>query len=202
MAFYKIKDSELLQAENAVMSRDFTLLRDEHETYTYPVDGWRWFDTIEEANTFFGISITDPETEQQQLIATYEVKVYEITNILTKYVLESDLTDEQITELLSVYPSWETGQLYELGFVLKYDGKLYKVVQAHTSQSDWTPDVVPALFTKFTPAEVIAEWVQPTGAHDAYNIGDKVAFGGSTWESLIDANTYSPTAYPAGWNEL
>ena len=42
-------------------------------------------------------------------------------------------------------------------------------------------------------------FVQPTGAHDAYNIGDLVTFEGSTYESQIDANTYSPTAYPAGW---
>jgi hypothetical protein len=45
-------------------------------------------------------------------------------------------------------------------------------------------------------------WVQPTGAHDAYNIGDQVTFEGNTYESLIDGNTWSPTSYPAGWNQI
>lgn len=55
--------------------------------------------------------------------------------------------------------------------------------------------------TNNTPTEYAA-WVQPTGAHDAYNIGDKVTFNGHLWESLIDANVWSPTVYPAGWRDL
>lgn len=50
-----------------------------------------------------------------------------------------------------------------------------------------------------TVANEVFPWVQPTGAHDAYQIGDRVAFNGSTYESLIDANVWSPAAYPAGW---
>ena len=45
------------------------------------------------------------------------------------------------------------------------------------------------------------EFVQPTGAHDAYKKGDKITFEGKHYISLIDANVYSPTAYPAGWQE-
>ena len=52
------------------------------------------------------------------------------------------------------------------------------------------------------PAETIPDFVQPTGAHDAYKKGDKVKFEGKVYESLIDANTYSPSAYPAGWKEI
>ena len=52
------------------------------------------------------------------------------------------------------------------------------------------------------PAETIPDFVQPTGAHDAYQKGDKVKFEGKVYESLIDANTYSPSAYPAGWKEI
>lgn len=55
--------------------------------------------------------------------------------------------------------------------------------------------------------EVVVEgavpaWVQPTGAHDAYKIGDKVEFEGSIYESALDSNTWSPTDYPAGWNKI
>lgn len=46
------------------------------------------------------------------------------------------------------------------------------------------------------------EWVQPTGAHDAYNIGDLVTFQGQTYRSLINANVWSPAVYPAGWEAV
>lgn len=45
-------------------------------------------------------------------------------------------------------------------------------------------------------------WVQPTGAHDAYNSGDKVTFEGVVYESVLNGNTYSPSAYPAGWKTV
>ena len=56
--------------------------------------------------------------------------------------------------------------------------------------------------TENPPAETIPDFVQPTGAQDAYKKGDKVKFEGKVYESLIDANTYSPSAYPAGWKEI
>lgn len=46
------------------------------------------------------------------------------------------------------------------------------------------------------------EWIQPTGGHDAYSKGTAVSFEGSEYESLIDGNTWSPTAHPAGWKKL
>ena len=84
---------------------------------------------------------------------------------------------------------------------VQYGGKLYRCVQAHTSQSDWTPPVAASLWSGVTvdPATGYDEWKQPTGAHDAYKKGDRVLFNGSVYESLIDGNAYSPTAYPAGW---
>ena len=47
-----------------------------------------------------------------------------------------------------------------------------------------------------------AEWVQPTGGHDAYNTGDRVLFEGEVWESVMDGNTWSPTDNPAGWTKI
>ena len=46
------------------------------------------------------------------------------------------------------------------------------------------------------------EWVQPTGAHDAYQTGDHVMFEGQEYKSLIDGNTWSPTDYPQGWEKI
>ena len=111
----------------------------------------------------------------------------------------SELSVDDIDKLVSIYPLWEVGKPYIIGDLLSYEDKLYQVIQAHTSQSDWTPNIVPALFKSFTPIATVAEWVQPTGGHDAYNIGDRVMFEGLMYESLIDANTWSPTGYPQGW---
>lgn len=88
---------------------------------------------------------------------------------------------------------------YLIGETFTYNGQLYEVIQSHTSQLGWTPDITLALYKKAVVVGVIADWIQPTGGHDAYNIGDKVKFNGSTYESLINANVWSPTVYAAGW---
>ena len=77
---------------------------------------------------------------------------------------------------------------------------MYKCVQAHTSQADWHPDVVPALWVEVPdPAIEWPEWKQPTGAQDAYNKGDEVTHNSAHWTSDIDANVYEPGVY--GWTE-
>lgn len=82
------------------------------------------------------------------------------------------------------------------------DANLYRCIQPHRAQADWRPDLpgLGALWTRFYEVEEGPQpWVQPTGAHDAYNIGDRVTFNGNLYESKINANVWSPTAYPAGW---
>lgn len=108
------------------------------------------------------------------------------------------MTDEQGNEHADIFIPWASGTAYAVGDRRKYGGKLYRCVQAHTSQDDWTPDVTPALWVSCSVDEW-PDWVQPTGAQDAYNKGDKVTFEGKHYISLIDGNTWSPTAYPAGW---
>lgn len=110
------------------------------------------------------------------------------------------LADEDALQAVELFPQWVIGRAYAVDERLQYNGVLYRVVQAHTSQADWTPDITPALFVVVSLDEW-PEFVQPTGAHDAYKKGDKVTFEGKHYISLIDANVYSPTAYPAGWKE-
>ena len=116
------------------------------------------------------------------------------------------LTDEQALEIATVYPKWEAGKAYAVGDIISYgenatgDPQLYKVVQAHTSQADWLPEATPALYDAFGLDESgYPVWSQPSGAHDAYNTGDIVNYNGTLYKSLIDGNTWSPEAYPAGW---
>lgn len=98
-----------------------------------------------------------------------------------------------------VFRPYEVGRTYKLNETFLFEGNLYKVVQAHTSQLNWFPSATPALYSKIVPAGVVTDFVQPTGAQDAYKKGDRVRFNGSVYESLIDNNVWSPTAYPAGW---
>ena len=108
------------------------------------------------------------------------------------------LDDAAALDAMAIYPAWETDVAYAIGQRVRYGDKLYKCVQAHTSQGDWIPSATPALWVRVS-IEEWPEWVQPTGAHDAYAKGDKVTYKGKRYISLIDGNTYSPDAYPAGW---
>ena len=129
-----------------------------------------------------------------------------VVNLNAKYketLLETELTTEQMLELMEIYPEWEPGLDYSAGTIVKYGSKLYEVLApGHTSQADWIPDATPALFKKIVPEGVIPEWIQPTGSYDAYNTGDRVTFNGLMYESLIDGNVWSPEVYPAGWQKV
>ena len=137
--------------------------------------------------------IVERQAKQKQA----EQKATQMT--VAKMLLANELTDDEILDMVYLYPAWNVGIEYKVGDMVEYLDRLYEVIQAHTSQDDWRPPDVPALFTLRSPAGVIPEWTQPTGAHDAYNIGDKVTFEGQVYESLIDGNTWSPTDYPQGW---
>lgn len=129
----------------------------------------------------------------------------------TDYILTSEvLTDPAFASVaatlqsLSTYAAWQTGVSYSIGDVREHGGKLWRCVQPHTSQSDWLPPVVPALWVAAHRDGVIPEWVQPLGAHDAYSLGYKVTHNGKTWQSLINANVWEPGAVGTGalWSEV
>ena len=111
----------------------------------------------------------------------------------------SFLSDEQAELVTDLYPFWTEDADYAIGDRRQYDGLLYRCVQAHHSQADWTPPAVPALWVR-TWTDEYPEWVQPTGAHDAYAKGDKCSHNSKHWISDIDANVYEPGVY--GWSEV
>jgi len=104
--------------------------------------------------------------------------------------------------------NWTVGISYLVGDLVSYEGQIYKVLQAHTSQADWTPDIVPSLFVEYAFQDIgkVPQWTQPAGGHDAYNLGDRVWFQVNEdkliYESVINANVWSPISYPAGWDEI
>lgn len=98
-----------------------------------------------------------------------------------------------------VYPPYAVGRAYAVGDLIEYAGRLYEVVQAHTSQGDWPPDLVPALYRVSNPPGVITEWVQPLGAHDAYRLGAMVSYQGMVWRNTYDHNVWAPGVH--GWGQ-
>ena len=107
------------------------------------------------------------------------------------------LDDETALTGVELFPAWVVGKAYAVNDRAQYNGILYKCIQAHTSQSDWMPSVTPALW-KTVSLDEYPEWVQPTGAHDAYNIGDKVTYNGQHYVCTSNANVYAPDVY--GWD--
>lgn len=110
------------------------------------------------------------------------------------------LTDEQAAKAPRLYPAWKTSKSYTVGERICYNGILYKVLQAHTSQEDWTPDVAVSLFAKvliYDPT-TIPEWEQPESTNP-YKKGDKVTHNGFTWISTVDNNVWEPGVY--GWEK-
>lgn len=109
------------------------------------------------------------------------------------------LDDAAALQAVCLHPHWAAGQAYAAGYKVQHGGILYKCVQAHTSLADWTPDATPALWVVVSIDE-FPEWVQPTGAHDAYNTGDKVSYNGKHYVCTIDGNAYAPDVY--GWEVM
>lgn len=109
------------------------------------------------------------------------------------------LPDVDATEVPELFPTWETNTDYAVGDRRQYNGILWKCIQAHHSQDDWTPDVAVSLWAR-TSADEFPEWIQPTGASDAYAKGDKVSHNEKHWQSDIDGNVWEPGVY--GWSEV
>lgn len=118
----------------------------------------------------------------------------------------ASLDDEKALEVAMVYDPWKVGKDYAVGEFLTYgtnsvgDPRLYKVAQAHTAQADWTPDAVPALYVAIGLDDSgYPVWSQPTGAHDAYNIGDIVNYDGILYISNINGNDTVPGTDDRWW---
>lgn len=151
----------------------------------------------------------NPSRALEDLAQRQEEQEQSIKSILKTITLAKDLSDDQKEEILSVYEEYQEDKEYKEGDKFTFEGKFYEVIQEHRSQRTWIPSSTPALYKEFlsvkikdeagNESEVVAEFKKPTGAHDAYKEGDKVLFEGKVYESLIEANVYSPSEYSAGW---
>ena len=121
-------------------------------------------------------------------------------------LLVPELAEENLMEIPAVFDLWKTGCAYAAGSYLLYgqnsvgDPQLYRVLQDHTAQADWLPDMTPAVYLAIGLDEAgYPLWAQPAGSHDAYAAGDIVRFEGLLYQSVTDGNVYSPRVNPSGW---
>ena len=130
----------------------------------------------------------------------------ELARKLRPYIEKAaiSLDDIDALEAVQLFPQWNSAQVnYEKDTRVRFEGILYRCLQAHQSQEGWTPIAAPSLWAKvlIPDPDVIPEWEQPDSTN-AYQIGDKVTFEGKTYECVIANNIWSPASYPAGWREI
>lgn len=114
------------------------------------------------------------------------------------------MTDEQALNAVALYPKWSVGTSYYLGDRVRDCDALYKCLQAHTSQTDWSPSVTPALWVEVAPEGEAREIKDGMLATEAFAKGEIGWYGSKTdrYESLIDGNVWTPAAYPGGWKKI
>lgn len=125
----------------------------------------------------------------------YDLK--DIVGKIDKRCLEGSITEEERDELIAMarenakpensYAPWQE-QIEKLASEVK-------VLKAEV-------DALKNGGTAGEPAEEYPEYVQPTGGHDAYKVGDKVTFNGKKYECLMNGCVWSPKDYPQGWREV
>ena len=112
------------------------------------------------------------------------------------------LDDVDALEAVDLFPNWDgDDHEYKVDDRVKFEGTLYRCLQAHTSQAGWTPVAAPSLWAKvlIPDPDVVPDWEQP-GSTNPYMQGDKVRFNDKVWVSTIDNNVWQPGVY--GWEEV
>ena len=114
------------------------------------------------------------------------------------------LDDDTALKVPNAYPLWSGDNVpYMDGDRVRYNGLLYKALQPHISQPEWTPESASSLFALVLVVDEgePSEWQQPDSTN-GYMTGDIVIYNGIKYMSLIDNNVWSPDAYPAGWQAV
>lgn len=120
-----------------------------------------------------------------------------------KMVEKGEIDEVTASENASLFLEWQTGINYKTNTLLQHEGLLYKVIQEHVSQADWTPDKTISLYKVIGINENgILDWSRPISSADAYMIGDECMFNGVHKRSTINNNVWSPDEYPAGWEDV
>lgn len=169
--------------------------------------------TVDDLRTEYGIEasdasdvITEAEAMRMAMARSRVQKAIKQDSVSkVAQIMALSFTDEQAIEVADLYPEYEVDHAYKKDDRFQYNGSLYKVNQNHTSAAQWVPGTsgTESLYTNLMLDDSGYQiWKQPTGAHDAYNIGDIVRYpdaNGQLYKSTINGNVWAPDAYPQGW---
>ena len=101
------------------------------------------------------------------------------------------LSNPTAVEMVTFYPAWAAGVVYTAGVKMRYNGRLYEAIQPHTSQADWTPDIVASLYTEINEMNVgTSEDPIPYGGNMALVSGKYYSQNGVVY--LCNRDTVNP----------
>ena len=147
-----------------------------------------------------------PENKVADAVTGVEMDIYHLHNnaipAITHAVQDDALSADDLALVLPLFRPWEPDEVLAVGSVRRHNGALYETVQAHTTQAEWEPQMVPALFKLHAPAGFMLPWVMPTGGHDSPNLNDERTHNGKCWRSLIDGNITEPSDTAQWWEEI
>ena len=165
-------------------------------------------DSVEEAMKHFNMYLKGTEmyikTEDEQAINELGIKAedaVEFRNTIDEIIIT--LSDEQAIAAPVLFPIWQADVNYKVGDRIRYEGKLYKAIQEHTSQIGWEPIVAASLFAALLIDEEnnsILAWAQPDSTN-SYMMNDKVIHNEKFWISTSDNNVWEPETVGAPWVE-
>ena len=166
-------------------------------------------DSIQDALNYFNMYLKDNQiyirTNEELALTEAGISSIEEAEQLRQELNEiiGEMTDEEAVERPILFPNWKSGKEYTTNERVRYGGRIFKVLQNHTSQEDWTPSRAPSLFAEILTSETgePQEWQQPSSTNP-YLAGDRVIYNGIEYESLIDNNVWSPADYPQGWQRI
>lgn len=139
---------------------------------------------------------------------------YELSDMLSKIDtiwVQGQIADEQRTELINLARQYADPEQSYAPLQKQIDTLFVNMAEVSTRVSENTASIkaikdklaeqgteVPEPKPEPEPDEY-PEYVQPTGAHDAYNTGDKITYNGKKYVCQMDGCVWTPDAYPAGW---
>lgn len=134
-----------------------------------------------------------------------ESKAYELVDMLykiNKMYIESAITEEQKTELDELARQNAKAENSYAPLQNQIDNTNARIdtleeriakLEGQATEEPTEPEPVQDEFL---------DYIQPTGAHDAYNIGDKITYNGKKYICKLDNCVWAPDVYPQGWQEV
>lgn len=160
------------------------------------------------AQTFKGnnnyVVVSDKEDTTVYFLTKKQAIVTNVNETGSKaFEIDSVKIFDSVDEYGIKFPELPNKGEVKRGEVYTLNGEVVRIIQSHdrATVAHYDPKDVPALYL-FRPVSGCSAWKQPTGAHNAYNVGDCCIYKGVKYESVINANVWSPETYPAGWKKL